>query len=152
MGIKKKSFPKNKILLLWVFFLLGFSSGMLHADYATDYLPENMEEKKEYSGVYLFQKSQGNYLVFYNGNGDLLYIRYRRDQFDYINDRFREICIQGIPFRVTYIFTAHEEEELTIIHGIRVQTDNSREIRKRRKIIHGSLLKVDYYIDDMIRY
>ncbi len=149
MGIKKIIPEKNKLILVLLYTLC---IGYVHGDYATDYLPENMEEKKEYSGVYLFQKSQGNYLVFYNGNGDLLYFRYRRDPFDYDNNRFLKMSVPGIPFFVTYIFEKYEEEELTVTEGINVKIDRSKEIRKRRKIIQASIVKMDYYIDDMIRY
>ncbi len=48
-----------------------------------------------------FQSTDNDYLVFYDADGSILFLRYRQDRWDYDNDRLRDSLQQGITYKVT---------------------------------------------------
>lgn len=47
-----------------------------------------------------YQSHDGNYLVFYDVEGSVLLLRYRRDKWDYDRDTLRDSLRQGITYRI----------------------------------------------------
>jgi hypothetical protein len=53
------------------------------------------------AGLFLkFQATDNDYLVFYDADGSILFLRYRQDRWDYDNDRLRDALQQGITYQV----------------------------------------------------
>lgn len=48
-----------------------------------------------------YQSTDNDYLVFYDADGSILFLRYRQDRWDYDNDRLRDSLQQGITYKVT---------------------------------------------------
>lgn len=47
-----------------------------------------------------YQSHDGDYLVFYDAEGAVLLLRYRRDKWDYDQDTLRDSLRQGITYRI----------------------------------------------------
>lgn len=58
-------------------------------------------EQNAAAGLYLkFQATDNDYLVFYDADGSILFLRYRQDRWDYDNDRLRDSLQRGITYLV----------------------------------------------------
>lgn len=48
-----------------------------------------------------YMATDNDYLIFYDADGSILFLRYRQDRWDYDNDRLRDSLQQGITYQVS---------------------------------------------------
>lgn len=140
-----------------VLFFLVFVTFTQASDFVIDEPNLKMQENVDYKQVYLFQKRHKNYLVFYSSTGSIIYIKFQKDLFDYRNISYLKILRPGQPFRVTYTFLKVDtqlpvKDENSSEFEFLQNNENEIEIRKPGKIYIGKLVKLEYYIDHLIRY
>lgn len=85
-----------------VVFLLGHGWRGLSAFFAPgDLTLEQAAAGNTESDLFLkYQTHEGDFLIFYDAVGSLLFVRYRRDRWDYDNDPLRDSLRRGITYRV----------------------------------------------------
>lgn len=87
---------RSLLFLLSLVTSLGafFSPSDISLDSATTNTPASAE-------LYLkFQSADNDYLLFYDADGSILFLRYRQDRWDYDNDRLRDSLQRGVTYRV----------------------------------------------------
>lgn len=91
----------KRLSLVLVVALLSLTL-VLHAFFAPgDLTLEQAATGNAESDLFLkYQAHENDFLIFYDAAGALLFLRYRRDRWDYDNDPLRDLLRRGITYRV----------------------------------------------------
>lgn len=94
-----------KSLCLRLSFLVLFNPFAVFSFFSpTDLTLAQTVEKKSTAPLFLkYQNHDGDYLIFYDADGDILYLRYRRDKWDYSHDRERDFLRRGITYELRVV-------------------------------------------------
>ncbi|MCX7631995.1 MAG: hypothetical protein N2Z22_01535 [Turneriella sp.] len=88
----------KRAVIFWLIVVLSLCAFFAPDDTS---LEQAVASGKEAHSLFLkYQDHQGDYLLFYDAVGSLLYLRYRRDRWDYSNDALRAKLRRGITYRV----------------------------------------------------
>jgi hypothetical protein len=87
-----------KSLLLLITFATALEAFFFPGDPSLDSATTNTPASAE---LFLkFQNVDNDYLLFYDAEGSILFLRYRQDKWDYANDRLRDSLQQGVTYRI----------------------------------------------------
>ncbi len=85
-------------LLLFLALATGLAAFFAPQDISLETATTNTPAAAE---LYLkYQNTDSDYLLFYDADGSILFLRYRQDRWDYDNDRLRDSLQQGVTYRV----------------------------------------------------
>ncbi|HRP70191.1 MAG TPA: hypothetical protein PLY93_11715 [Turneriella sp.] len=128
------------IPFLFIFFPLH---GYLSND---DVTLEKAFENKTANQLFLkYQRTDGDYLVFYDLDGSILFLRYRVDKWDYANDNTRDALRRGITYHVFLKdFQRLAENELPkgVTGAGLSKAIQKRKIRRIREVYSGALVDI----------
>lgn len=86
------------ILFLCISFLPTRLSGFFAPDDLT--LEQAVQASAPVELFLKYQAHEGDYLIFYDASGSILFLRYRRDRWDYDQDALRDSLQRGITYRI----------------------------------------------------
>lgn len=128
-----------KSLCLILSFLLLFNPSAVSSFFSpTDSTLGQTVENKSATPLFLkYQNHDGDYLIFYDAEGDILYLRYRRDKWDYSHNRERDFLRQGITYecKVVNLEKLSEGELPKGVMGADLpEASRTRKIRRIRSV------------------
>lgn len=106
-----------------------------------------IEQKTTETQLFLkFESAQSDYLVFYDAEGSTLFLRYRRDKWDYDNDTLRDSLRQGITYivkmRALQKFADGALPKGVLGHGL-PKVLATRPIRRIREVFGADVLGIN---------
>ncbi len=89
-----------------LFFFLYMTPLYIEAADPTITLSNSLEEgiEKEYSLKLSYQNKQNDFLIFYDQNGETIYIQYRRDKWDYRREKMVKELQRANEYNIRFIY------------------------------------------------
>jgi len=128
--------PRN--LVVWFFLWAAFPAALI----ALDLIDESaLQEGSEYTLDLRFQSIENDFLVFYDRDGVVVYLRYRIDRWDYEKKEEVVRLLQGMEYRVTFTFSGFDRSIRSDGFVDKNQPPLNKTIRENKGVYSGVYLK-----------
>ncbi|MDH4201181.1 MAG: hypothetical protein OEV66_12525, partial [Spirochaetia bacterium] len=96
--------------------------------------PDIYNQNETYERKVIFQEMWNDYLIFYDAQKNIYYLKYRKDKWDYANDELANQFVQGIEYIISFQFikTIHNAHELLNMPDSSRDLPDGEEARKIR--------------------
>lgn len=129
--------PKKKFLAVTFFYIAAL--------YGVDNKNNNesLKVNSTYEKKIIFQEKWNDYLIFYDNQKHLYYLKFRKDKWDYDNDAIIDQLVLGVEYLVSFEFTGTVNDASELVKKSTDKQASGRDLK--RKIRNPQVLYAGIY-------